>query len=393
MGSVGQRAKRALMICGDYMEDYEAMVPFQVLQAVGVRVDAVSPNKKTGQKCVTAVHEYMGYEIYTELEGHFFTLNASFSDANLEDYDALIIPGGRFTEVICVDDDVVNMVTRFAGLGRPILTTCHSQLVLVSAGLISGKRCTAFPSLKHVVKLAGGAWVEPDPVTTAVADGNVITAIGWPAHNEILSQLLGSMGARITGAHGKSVLFVCGDYTEDYEINVVFRAFGGLGCRVDAISPGKSAGEKCVTCIQDFGIKGSEICSEQKVGHYFIITNDVERMKVADYDCIVIPGGRAPEYLAVDERVVSLVKQFSEENKIVSAIGEGQLVLAAAGLLKGKKCASSGGMRVVVGLAGGEADETSESVAHGKMVTAKGWNSLPNFISDLASVLGITVTF
>ncbi|CAN6439550.1 unnamed protein product [Victoria cruziana] len=375
------------------MEDYEAMVPFQVLQAMGVRVDAVSPNKKTGQKCATAVHEYMGYEIYTELEGHFFTLNANFANVKPDDYDALIIPGGRFTEVICVDDNVINLVARFAERGRPIVTTCHSQLVLVSAGLINGKRCTAFPSLKHVVKLAGGSWVEPEPVTTTVADANVISAIGWPAHGEILRQLLGSMGATVTGASGKSVLFVCGDYTEDYEINVVFRAFEALGCRVDAISPGKSKGEKCVTCIQDFGTNESEICSEHKTGHYFIVTNDIKSIKAADYDAIVIPGGRAPEYLAVDERVVSMVKQFSEEHKVVSAIGEGQLVLAAAGLLKGKKCACVGGMRVVVGLAGGKADETSASLVHGKMVTAKGWNSLPNFISDLASVLGIVVTF
>lgn len=137
-------------------------------------------------------------------------MNANFANVKPDDYDALIIPGGRFTEVICVDDNVINLVARFAERGRPIVTTCHSQLVLVSAGLINGKRCTAFPSLKHVVKLAGGSWVEPEPVTTTVADANVISAIGWPAHGEILRQLLGSMGATVTGASGKSVIFVCG---------------------------------------------------------------------------------------------------------------------------------------------------------------------------------------
>ncbi|XP_058105441.1 DJ-1 protein homolog E-like [Magnolia sinica] len=388
MGSLAR--KSVLMICGDYMEDYETIVPFQALQAFGIHVDCVSPSKASGDRCFTAVHDYMGHELYTELQGHFFTLNSNFSDVKPESYNALIIPGGRFTELLSIDDKVLRIVTAFAEAGKPIATTCHSQLLLVAAGLMKGMKCTAFPSLKHVVKLAGGIWLDPEPVTSCVLDGNFISAIGWPAHSEYLSLLLRLMGAKVSGFENKAVLFLCGDYVEDYEINVPFQAMGGLGCRVDSASPSKKKGEKCVTAIHDF--EGAQVCSE-KSGHYFIVTSDWNDINVDDYDCLVIPGGRSPEYLVMDDKVVSMVRQFSEKDKVVSAIGQGKLVLVASGLLEGKRCASGYGMKAIVKVGGGEVVESEESVAHGKLLTATGWTALPSFISRLASLLGISIVF
>ncbi|XP_077248034.1 class I glutamine amidotransferase-like superfamily protein isoform X2 [Tasmannia lanceolata] len=329
MGSLVR--KSVLMLCGDYMEDYEAIVPFHALQALGIQVDCVSPGKKSGEKCFTAVHEFMGHEIYTELQGHFFTLNSNFDDVKAESYDALIIPGGRFTELLSVDDMVLSITSKFFVEGKPIMTTCHSQLILVAAGIMKGKKCTAFPSIKPVINLAGGVWVDPEPLTKCVVDSNIISAIGWPAHAELLSLLLQSMGAKISGYQNKAILFLCGDYVEDYEINVPFRTFGGLGCRVDAVSPNKKKGDKCVTAIHD--PEGAQICSE-KHGHYFVITSDWDDICAEDYDCVVIPGGRSPELLVMNDKVVSLVKEFAENNNVISAIGQGKLVLAAAGLLE-----------------------------------------------------------
>ncbi|KAF5179949.1 Dj-1-like protein [Thalictrum thalictroides] len=388
MGSLAQ--KSVLMICGDYMEDYEAIVPFQVLQAFGIHVDCVSPGKISGDRCLTAVHDYMGYELYTELPGHNFILNKSFEDIKPESYDALIIPGGRFTELISVDNKVLNIVTKFDEAGKPIAATCHSQLVLVSAGIMKGKKCTAFPSLKHVIKLVGGVWLDPEPITSCFLDGNIISALGWPAHAEYLNILFRSMGVKIAGDHKKSVLFLCGDYVEDYEINVPFQAMGGLGCKVVAASPNKKKGDKCVTAIHDD--EGAQICSE-KQGHNFIVTTDWEEVRVEDYDCLVIPGGRSPEFLVMDDNVVSLVKSFAEKEKVIGAIGQGKLLLAAAGLLEGKKCASGYAMKVIVKVAGGELVESVDSVTHGNLLTATGWPALPHFISDLVNVLGLTVLY
>ncbi|XP_010274223.1 PREDICTED: DJ-1 protein homolog E isoform X1 [Nelumbo nucifera] len=387
MGSLAR--KSALMICGDYMEDYETIVPFHVLQAFGIRVDCVSPGKISGDKCITAVHDYMGYELYTELPGHHFTLNFNFNDVKPESYDALIIPGGRFTELLSSDDKVLSIVTEFAKTRKPIATTCHSQLILVSAGVMKGKKCTAFPSMKPVIKLAGGVWLDPEPVTTCVHDGNIISAIGWPAHAEYLNLLLRSMGANILKSQSKAVLFLCGDYVEDYEINVPFQALGGLGCRVDAVSPSKRKGKKCVTAIHD--PEGAQVCSE-KQGHNFMITADWNDICIDDYDCLVIPGGRSPEFLVMDDKAVALVKEFAEKDKIIAGIGQGKLLLAAAGLLEGKRCASGHAMKAIVKVAGGLVEST-ESVAHGKLLTSIGWPALPAFISELASLLKLLVAF
>ncbi|XXG68178.1 hypothetical protein AAC387_Pa06g1324 [Persea americana] len=388
MGSLGQRS--VLMICGDYMEDYEVMVPFQALRALGISIDCVSPGKISGDTCFTAVHDYMGHQLYTELQGHFFKLNSNFSEVKPESYDALIIPGGRFTELLSADDKVLGIVSNFSQAGKPIATTCHSQLLLVATGFIKGKKCTAFPSMKPLVTLAGGVWMDPEPITSCVLDGNIISAIGWPAHAEYLNLLLRSMGAKISGSQNKAIIFLCGDYVEDYEINVPFRTMGGLGCRVEAASPGKKKGDKCVTAIFDY--EGANVCSE-KSGHYFIVTLDWNEICVDDYDCLVIPGGRSPEYLVMDDKVVALVKEFAEKNKVISAIGQGKWLLAAAGLLEGKRCATSYAMKAIVKVGGGEVVESTPSLAHGKLLTARGWPALPHFISDLANLLGITVVF
>lgn len=149
-------------------------------------------------------------QLYTELQGHFFKLNSNFSEVKPESYDALIIPGGRFTELLSADDKVLGIVSNFAQAGKPIATTCHSQLLLVAAGFIKGKKCNAFPSMKPLVTLAGGVWMDPEPITSCVLDGNIISAIGWPAHAEYLNLLLRSMGAKISGSHNKAILFLCG---------------------------------------------------------------------------------------------------------------------------------------------------------------------------------------
>ncbi|XP_066335542.1 DJ-1 protein homolog F-like [Miscanthus floridulus] len=158
--------RKVLMLCGDYMEDYEAAVPLYALAALGITVDCAAPGKSPGDSCLTAVHDFLGFELYTELTGHRFTITADFAAASADPscYDALVIPGGRFTEQLSADAAVVDLVAAFAALRRPLVLTCHSQLLLAAAGGLSGGvRCTAFFSLRPVVELAGGAWVDPEP--------------------------------------------------------------------------------------------------------------------------------------------------------------------------------------------------------------------------------------
>jgi len=189
-------AKRILMLVGDYVEDYEVMVPFQALQMVGHEVHAVCPDKKAGEKVRTAVHDFEGDQTYSEKRGHNFTLNATFDEINPEDYDALVIPGGRAPEYIRLNERVLEIVRHFAREGKPIAAICHGAQVLAAAGVIEGVACTAYPAVSPEVKAAGAKWVDV-PLDGAHVDKNIVTAPAWPAHPAWLRKFLELLGTKI----------------------------------------------------------------------------------------------------------------------------------------------------------------------------------------------------
>ncbi len=189
-------AKNILMIVGDYVEDYEIMVPFQALQMVGHTVHAVCPDKKESEQVRTAIHDFEGDQTYSEKPGHNFTLNASFEDVSVTDYDALVIPGGRAPEYIRLNDRVLELVKHFAETNKPIAAICHGAQLLAAAGVIEGKSCTAYPAVSPEVKSAGGKWVDT-PIDKAHVDGNLVTAPAWPAHPNWLAKFLALIGTKI----------------------------------------------------------------------------------------------------------------------------------------------------------------------------------------------------
>jgi protease I len=189
-------AKKILMLVGDYVEDYEVMVPFQALLMVGHVVHAVCPDKKAGQTIRTAIHDFEGDQTYSEKPGHNFTLNATFSDIHPGEYDALVIPGGRAPEYLRLNDQVLRIVRHFAETNRPIAAICHGLQLLTTAGTVQGKSCTAYPAVGPEIKSAGGKWVEI-PVDQAHADGNLVSAPAWPAHPQWLAKFLAVLGTKI----------------------------------------------------------------------------------------------------------------------------------------------------------------------------------------------------
>ncbi|HFD40013.1 MAG TPA: DJ-1/PfpI family protein [Anaerolineae bacterium] len=189
-------AKKILMLVGDFVEDYEVMVPFQTLLTVGYQVDAVCPGKKAGDQVRTAVHDFEGDQTYSEKPGHNFTLNAAFDEVQAEDYDALVIPGGRAPEYIRLNPRVLEIVRHFAQAEKPIAAICHGAQVLAAAGVLEGKQCTAYPAVGPDVTNAGGTYMEI-PVDKAHVDGNLVTAPAWPAHPDWLAKFLQVLGARI----------------------------------------------------------------------------------------------------------------------------------------------------------------------------------------------------
>jgi deglycase len=193
---VHMAAKKILMIVGDYVEDYEVMVPFQALQAVGHTVHAVCSGKKVGEQVRTAVHDFDGAQTYSEKPGHNFTLNATFAEVKAEDYDALVIPGGRAPEYIRLVPEILKSVQHFAKAEKPIAAICHAAQVLAAAGVLDGKGCSAYPAVGPDVTQAGGRYVDI-PMDKAFVDGNLVTAPAWPAHPEWLAKFLQVLGTKI----------------------------------------------------------------------------------------------------------------------------------------------------------------------------------------------------
>jgi deglycase len=189
-------AKKILMLVGDFVEDYEVMVPFQALQIAGHSVHAVCPDKKAGDSVRTAVHDFEGDQTYTEKRGHNFALNATFADVKAADYDALCIPGGRAPEYLRLNPAVLEIVRHFANADKPIAAVCHGPQILAAAGVVRGRRLNAYPAVAPEVTAAGGEYV-PLALPDAVRDRNLVTGPAWTCHVDWIRQFLTMLGTRI----------------------------------------------------------------------------------------------------------------------------------------------------------------------------------------------------
>lgn len=189
-------AKKILMLAGDFGEDYETMVPFQALLAVGHTVHAVCPGKKAGDQVATAIHDFEGDQTYSEKRGHNFTLNATFEGLDATQYDALVVPGGRAPEYLRLNAQVLELTRHFFAAHKPVAAICHGAQLLAAAGVLQGRTCSAYPACAPEVTLAGGRYADI-AIDSAVTDGNLVTAPAWPAHPAWIAQFLKVLGTQI----------------------------------------------------------------------------------------------------------------------------------------------------------------------------------------------------
>lgn len=189
--------KKILFLTGDFAEDYETMVPFQMLLMVGYEVHAVCPDKKKGDTIKTAIHDFEGDQTYTEKPGHNFALNYSFSDVDPSDYAGLVIAGGRAPEYLRLNQKVLDVVKHFFDENKPVAAVCHGIQILTAAGVVKGRKLTAYPAVGPEVTVAGGEF-QDIPVDGAYVDGNLVTSPAWPAHPAFIREFLKVMGAKIS---------------------------------------------------------------------------------------------------------------------------------------------------------------------------------------------------
>ena len=190
-------SKQILMLVGDYVEDYEVMVPFQFLTALGYIVHAVCPDKKAGDTVATAIHDFEGDQTYSEKRGHNFAINHDFTAVNTNDYVGLVIPGGRAPEYLRLNSQVLSIVQAFDVAAKPIAAVCHGAQLLAAAGVLAGKTCSAYPACAPDVRAAGGTYADIG-ITEEVTDGNLVTAPAWPAHPAWMAQFIRALGAVVT---------------------------------------------------------------------------------------------------------------------------------------------------------------------------------------------------
>ena len=185
-------SKKILMLVGDYAEDYETMVPFQALQMIGHQVDAVCPDKAAGDYVMTAIHDFDGAQTYSEKPGHRFTLNADFAAVKAENYDALVIPGGRAPEYLRLNEEVIKLVQAFDAARKPIAAVCHGPQLLISADVIRGRKLTAVKPIVVAVKKAGGEFYDQEVVVDNEQLVTSRTPDDLPAFNREALRLLGA---------------------------------------------------------------------------------------------------------------------------------------------------------------------------------------------------------
>ncbi len=189
---------KILMLVGDFVEDYEAMVPLQMLRMVGHHVDTVCPDKQAGDTVATAIHDFEGHQTYSEKPGHNLAITQDFVSLDETGYQALVIPGGRAPEYLRMNDRVLEIVRHFATADKPIAAICHGPQILAAAGVLAGRKCSAYPACAAEVKVAGGEYVSPaETMDSAFTEGNLVTAPAWPAHPAWMRQFLELLGSRI----------------------------------------------------------------------------------------------------------------------------------------------------------------------------------------------------
>ena len=190
-------AKRILMLVGDYVEDYEVMVPFQTLLTVGCEVDAVCPGKGNGDVVRTAIHDFEGDQTYSEKPGHNFALNADFESVTPDDYDGLVIPGGRAPEYLRLHEAVLDIVRHFMESGKPVAAICHGAQLLTAAGVAESRKIACYPACGAEVAVAGGEF-QDIAVDESITDGNLVSGPAWPAHPAVMAQFLELLGISVT---------------------------------------------------------------------------------------------------------------------------------------------------------------------------------------------------
>ncbi len=188
----------------------------------------------------------------------------------------------------------------------------------------------------------------------------------------------------------KKILQLVGDYAEDYEVMAPFQMLTMVGHTVHAVCPDKKSGDYILTAIHDFD--GAQTYSE-KPGHRFTLNATFAEVNPASYDALMISGGRAPEYIRMNPKVIEITRHFANAGKPIASVCHGVQVLAAANVLKGKTATGYYACRAEMELAGATFKDpgVDGAVTDGTLVTAVAWPGHAAWMAQFLKVLGTRI--
>lgn len=390
-----QHGKKVCVLVGDFVEDYESWIVIQALQTYGLNVYTVCPDKNPGSSCQGVIHfEIEGDQSYTEKRGHELYINGIFQAAHLQNYDALYIPGGRCCERLAANSGVLRLVNSFIDAGKPVAAMCHGALVLCAADVVRGRRIATIKECKAAVESAGGIFVDAMEQEPCVKDGFLITAgdTPIPANARMARVLAQELGIRFENFN-RRVLIMTGDFVEDLEAMGCFQIMKSCGFHVETCSPGRRQGQWVKTVCH---VPSSKYNGELELeGHRFPITMDFNRVNPNDFHCLLIPGGRAHEYLQSEAKSLQLVRDFYSAGKVVGAFCHGVVVLGTAGILSGKRVTSIPSVRPQLQFSGmSEFMEPSDpftACSDGNVVTGVSYMGTPAFLHSCIEAMGCRI--
>ncbi|MFB6346441.1 MAG: DJ-1/PfpI family protein [bacterium] len=179
------------------------------------------------------------------------------------------------------------------------------------------------------------------------------------------------------------LLLITGDYAEDYEVMVPYQALQMVGYPVDTVAPNKKPGDSIHTAVHYSEDADTYL---EREGHPFEINSNLNTVDVADYVGLVLPGGRAPEYIRLNDRVIEIVRMFFEEDKAVAAICHAAQILVASDVLEDRTITAYQSLKPDVEQAGATWSEENPTVDD-NLVTAQAWPAQPKWLSKFLQVL------
>lgn len=183
-------SRKILIVTGDAGESYETLYAIHRFREAEWEPVVAAPSRR---RLHLVMHDFEpGWDTYVERPGYQVVADLTFSEVQVEEYEAILLLGGRAPEYLRNDARLLDIVRAFRDQDRWVFAICHGIQVLITAGLAKGARLTAYEHVRSEVEIAGGTYVSTEQ---AVRDGKMVTGQTWQSHPEFYREVFACLDA------------------------------------------------------------------------------------------------------------------------------------------------------------------------------------------------------